>query len=43
VFLLLVRLFITSTRVDGHDANLTNTIVSSALEFVLSSLSAASD
>jgi hypothetical protein len=35
--------FITSAHVSGHDANPTNTIVSSALEFVLSSLSAASD
>jgi hypothetical protein len=35
--------FITSAHVSGHDANPTNTIVSSALEFVLSSLSTASD
>jgi hypothetical protein len=33
---------ITSARVDGHDSNPTNTI-SSALEFALSSLAAASD
>jgi hypothetical protein len=37
------KALITSTRVGGHDANLTNTIVSSALEFALSSLAAASD
>jgi hypothetical protein len=35
--------FVTSTHVGGHGANPTNTIVSSALEFVLSSLIAASD
>jgi hypothetical protein len=34
---------ITSARVSGHDANSTNTTVSFALEFVLSSLAAASD
>jgi hypothetical protein len=34
---------ITSARVGGHDANLTNTTVSSTLEFVLSSLTATSD
>jgi hypothetical protein len=34
---------IISAHVGGHDANPTNTIVSSALEFVLSSLVAASD
>jgi hypothetical protein len=34
--------FLTSARVSGHDANPTTT-VSSALEFVLSSLTAASD
>jgi hypothetical protein len=34
---------ITSARVGGHDANPTNTTVSSALEFVLSLLTAASD
>jgi hypothetical protein len=34
---------ITSARVGGHDGNPTNTIVSSALEFVLSSLVIASD
>jgi hypothetical protein len=37
------KAFITSTRVGGHDANPTNTTVSSALEFGLSSLVAASD
>jgi hypothetical protein len=37
------KTFITSACVGGHDANPTNTIVSSALEFGLSSLSAASD
>jgi hypothetical protein len=35
--------FITSARVGGHDANPTNITVSSALEFVLSSLATASD
>jgi hypothetical protein len=35
------KAFITSARVGGHDANPTNTIVSSALEFALPSLSAA--
>jgi hypothetical protein len=35
--------FITSARVCGHDANPTNTTISSALEFSLCSLSAASD
>jgi hypothetical protein len=35
--------FITSASVGGHDANPTNTIVSSTLEFSLSSLAAASD
>jgi hypothetical protein len=35
--------FVTSTRVGGHVANPTNTTNSSALEFALSSLSAASD
>jgi hypothetical protein len=34
---------ITNARVGGHDANLTNTTVSSALKFALSSLVAASD
>jgi hypothetical protein len=34
---------ITSARVGGHDANPTNTTVSYALEFVLSSLFTASD
>jgi hypothetical protein len=37
------KALITSARVGGHDANLTNTTVSSALEFALSSLAAASD
>jgi hypothetical protein len=37
------KAFITSTRVGGHDANPTNTIVSSALEFALSYLAAASN
>jgi hypothetical protein len=37
------KAFITSARVGGHDANPTNTIVSSALEFVLSSLVVTSD
>jgi AMMECR1 domain-containing protein len=37
------KVFITSTRVGGHDVNPTNTTVSSALEFALSSLAAASD
>jgi hypothetical protein len=37
------KAMITSARVGGHDANPTNTIVSSALEFVLSSLVTASD
>ena len=37
------KAFITSARVGGHDANPTNTTVSSALEFALSSLAAASD
>jgi hypothetical protein len=37
------KALITSARVGGHDANPTNTTVSSALEFVLSSLVAASD
>jgi hypothetical protein len=35
--------FVTSTRVSGHVANPTNTTDSSALEFALSSLCAASD
>jgi hypothetical protein len=35
--------FITSAHVGGHDANPTNTAVSSTLEFALSSLVAASD
>jgi hypothetical protein len=34
---------ITSTHVGGHDANPTNTIVSFALKFALSSLVAAFD
>jgi hypothetical protein len=37
------KALITSARVGGHDANPTNTTVSSALEFVLSSLVVASD
>jgi hypothetical protein len=37
------KAFITGTRVGGHVANPTNTTNSSALEFVLSSLSGASD
>jgi hypothetical protein len=40
---LISKALITSTCVGGHDANPTNTTVSSALEFALSSLSAASD
>jgi hypothetical protein len=36
------KALITSARVGGHDANPTNT-VSSALEFVISSLAATSD
>jgi hypothetical protein len=37
------KALITSARVGGHDANPTNTIVSSALEFALSSLTVTSD
>jgi hypothetical protein len=37
------KAFVTSTRVGGHVANPTNTTDSSALEFALSSLCAASD
>jgi hypothetical protein len=37
------KALITSARVGGHDANPTNTTVSSALEFALSSLSTSSD
>jgi hypothetical protein len=37
------KAFVTSALVGGHDANPTNTTVSSALEFALSSLAAASD
>jgi hypothetical protein len=37
------KAFITSARVGSHDANPTNTTVSSALELVLSSLVVASD
>jgi hypothetical protein len=37
------KAFITSAHVGGYDANPINTTVSSALEFVLSSLAAASD
>jgi hypothetical protein len=37
------KALITSAHVGGHDANPTNTTISSALEFVLSSLTVASD
>jgi hypothetical protein len=37
------KAFVTSALVGGHDANPTNTTVSSALEFALPSLTAASD
>jgi hypothetical protein len=37
------KALITSAHVGGHDANPTNTTISSALEFALSSLAAASD
>jgi hypothetical protein len=37
------KALITSARVGDHDANPTNTTISSTLEFVLSSLAAASD
>jgi hypothetical protein len=37
------KAFITSAHVDGYDANPTNTTVSSALEFALSSLPTTSD
>jgi hypothetical protein len=37
------KAFITSARVGGHDANPTNTTVSSTFEFALSSLATASD
>jgi hypothetical protein len=37
------KVFITSARVGGHDTNPTNTTVSSALKFVLSSLVVVSD
>jgi hypothetical protein len=40
---LTIKSFVTSTRVGGHVANPTNTTASSALEFALSSLCAASD
>jgi hypothetical protein len=36
------KTLITSAHICGHDANLTNTTISSALEFTLSSLAAAS-
>jgi hypothetical protein len=36
------KALITSAHADGHDANPTNTTISSALEFALSSLTAAS-
>jgi hypothetical protein len=37
------KTFITSARVGGHDTNPTNTTVSSALEFALSSFAVTSD
>jgi hypothetical protein len=37
------KTFITSAHVGGHDANPTNTTISSALEFALSSLATTSD
>jgi hypothetical protein len=37
------KALITSARVGGHDANPTNTTISSALEFAMFSLAAASD
>jgi hypothetical protein len=37
------KAFVTSACVGGYDVNPTNTTISSALEFVLSSLSTASD
>jgi hypothetical protein len=37
------KALITSARVGGHDANPTNTIISSAMGFILSSLVAVSD
>jgi hypothetical protein len=37
------KALITSARVDGHDANPTNTTVLSVLEFALSSLATTSD
>jgi hypothetical protein len=37
------KAFITSARIGGHDANPTNTTISSALELALSSLAIASD
>jgi hypothetical protein len=37
------KALITSAHVGGHDANLTNTTISSALEFALSFKVAASD
>jgi hypothetical protein len=37
------KAFVTSTCVGGHDANPTNTTISSTLEFALSSLAATSD
>jgi hypothetical protein len=40
---LTIKAFITSARVGGHDANPTNTTISSTLEFALSSLVVASD
>jgi hypothetical protein len=40
---LISKTFITSDRIGGHDANLSNTTVPSALEFTLSSLVVTSD
>jgi hypothetical protein len=37
------KALISGVRVGGHDANLTNTTISSVLEFALSSLAVASD
>jgi hypothetical protein len=37
------KAFVTSTHVGGYDADTTNTTISSALEFALSSLAATSD
>jgi hypothetical protein len=43
IFLILVSLLLLVLCIDGHDANFTNVIVSSALEFILFSLVTASD